>query len=433
MKKIIVILVLVFVATSLWGITLSNPVSVALGDAYIAKARGCEALHWNPANLGIVEHKMTFNLFQLSSDLRNSSLSLGYYNDLMDKDTLNHADKLEFMDKVPDDGLFLNANAGVYFPLSCSIGKFAFTLNNMTRSSIRLSKEYFQLVLFGNEIGETYDMEDNRGRAVSFWEIKAGYGDRIPMEKISQSFEDFPPIYAGLSFGYIMGVAYARIMEFDSQVGTTDSTLTIYNNLVIRTAGYESDSSRFHESAIFPGAGNGYRINFGLTSPITEKITASLAIKNLFGVINWTESCEEHNIRVRAFDFTIDTWNDSMAVDTTYAIDNFSQTIPVEIHLGGSFKFNKITVYTDYVQAFERSLFTSAKPKFSVGAEYYPLNWLPVRAGFGFGGGERPHYSLGSGFELGSFDFNWGVSYYTSPLYTSATGIKLSFGARLAF
>ncbi len=37
----------------------------------------------------------------------------------------------------------------------------------------------------------------------------------------------------------------------------------------------------------------------------------------------------------------------------------------------------------------ERAYSPSAKPKFSFGAEYMPLKWLPVRAGFGFGGDEN--------------------------------------------
>jgi len=76
MKKYILILALILLTSSMHAITLSNPVSVALGGAYIAKARGFESLHWNPANLGMVEHFMTFNLFQVSSDVRNTTLTL---------------------------------------------------------------------------------------------------------------------------------------------------------------------------------------------------------------------------------------------------------------------------------------------------------------------------------------------------------------------
>ena len=432
MKKYILILVLILMTCSLHGLTLSNPVSVALGGAYIAKARGFESLHWNPANLGMVEHFMTFNLFQLSSDIRNSTLSLGYYNDLMGK-YLNEQDKEEFMDKIPDSGLSLNANVGVHLPVSLSIGKVAVTFNTMARSSIGLSKEYFDLAIHGNELGVTYDMQGNRGRAIAFLEAKVGYGDRIPMEKISSSFEDLPPIYGGISFGFIHGMGYAQILEFESQFATNDTAMIVYNNLLVRTAGYDTEKSEFYAASVFPGAGFGYRMNVGLTSTITENVTASLAIKNLFGKIDWTESCEEHEIQVTAFDLTIDSWDDSLVVDTTYAIDGFSQTIPIELHLGGSYKWNSIEFFADYVQGFKRSLFTSARAKFSLGAEYYPITWLPLRAGFGFGGGERPHFSVGTGLDFSGFNFDWAVSYYTSPIYTTATGIKLAFGAELEF
>ncbi len=432
MKKIILLLVLLIFTASVYGITLSNPVSVALGDAYLAKARGFESLHWNPANLGMVDDFMTFNLFQVSSDIRNNALSLGYYNDLMGK-YLNADDKQEFLDKMPDTGLSVNVNAGVHMPFSMSVWKFALTINTMVRSSVGLSKEYFDLILHGNEIGVTYNMTDNRGRAVAFVESKIGYGDRLPMESISSSFADLPPIYAGISLGMIHGLAHAEVEEFETEFATNDSVMTAYNNLLVRTAGYDTDNNELISSSIFPGAGAGFRMNIGFTSPINDKLTASLAIKNLFGNINWTEATEEHYVKVEAFDMTINSWNDSVTVDSTYDIPEYSQKIPVEIHLGASYKLGSVTIYSDYVQGFERSLFTSAKPKISVGAEYYPLSWLPLRAGFGFGGDERAHFSMGTGIDFTNFKFDWGLSYYTSPFYTAATGIKFAFGAELAF
>ena len=432
MKKILTLLCLILITCSLFATALSNPVSIALGDAFITKARGFHALHWNPANLGILDNDMTFNLIQISSDVSNNAFSLGYYNDLMGK-YLNEEDEQEFLDKIPDDGLSLNVNADVHLPLSMSIWKFGIAVNTIARSSVDLSKEYFDLVLNGNEIGETYTFENNKGSAIAFVETQVGYGDIIPMEKISSSFADLPPIYGGVSIGYLHGLAYAEILNFTTEFSTNDSVMDVYNNLLIRTAGYDTDKEEIIASSVFPGAGSGFRMSLGFTSPITDKITASLAINNLFGKINWTEATEEHLINVEAPGLTIDTWDDSLLVDTTYTIDKFSQTIPVEIHMGGSYKLNEFTFYGDYVQGFDNSLLTSAKPKFSFGAEYMPLDWLPVRAGFGFGGDEKAHFSLGSGFEFTNFEFSWGVSYHTSPLYTTATGLKVSFGALLAF
>jgi len=73
MKKILTLLCLILITCSLFATALSNPVSIALGDAFITKARGFHALHWNPANLGILDNDMTFNLIQISSDVRNNA------------------------------------------------------------------------------------------------------------------------------------------------------------------------------------------------------------------------------------------------------------------------------------------------------------------------------------------------------------------------
>jgi len=85
MKKIIILLSLLLFTCAVYAVDIANPVSIALGDAYIAKARGCHALNWNPANLGIVKNSMTFNLFQVTADVSNNALDLGYYNDIVGK------------------------------------------------------------------------------------------------------------------------------------------------------------------------------------------------------------------------------------------------------------------------------------------------------------------------------------------------------------
>lgn len=435
MKKIVILLSLFLFTCALYAVDIANPVSIALGDAYIAKARGCHSLNWNPANLGIVTNSMTFNLFQVTADVSNNAFDLGYYNDLMGKE-LNEDDEQEFLDRIPDDGFSLKASADLHLPLSLSIGKFGFAINALVRSSVNLGKDYFDIVLNGNEIGETFNFENNEGSAISFSELKLGYGDKIPVDKIIGSSADFPPIYGGFSIGYIHGLAYGEIMDFTTEFSTNDSVLEVHNNLLIRTAGYDTENDEIIASSVFPGAGSGFRVSLGLTSPITDKITASLAINNLFASINWTEACEEHHITVDADNFVLYDWEDfkdSLEVDTTYKVDDFSTSIPAEIHMGGSYKLNQFTFYGDYVQGFDNSLLTSAKPKFAFGAEYMPLKWLPVRAGFGFGGDEKPHFSFGSGFELQNFEFSWGVSYYTSPIYTTATGLKFALGALFAF
>ena len=439
MKKIVILLSLLLFTCSVYAVDIANPVSIALGDAYIAKARGCHALNWNPANLGIVKNSMTFNLFQVTADVSNNALDLGYYNDIVGK-YLTQEEEQEFLDRIPDDGFSLKASADLHLPLSLSIGKFGFAINALVRSSVNLGKDYFDIVLNGNEIGETFNFENNEGSAISFSEFKLGYGDKIPVDKIFGSFADFPSIYGGISIGYINGLAYGEIMDFTTEFSTNDSVMDVHNNLLIRTAGYDTENDEIIAKSVFPGAGSGFRVSLGLTSPITDKITASLAINNLFASINWTEACEEHQITVNDDDFALYDWienweeiKDSIVVDTTYTVGDFSTSIPAEIHMGGSYSLNQFTFYGDYVQGFGKSLLTSAKPKFSFGAEYLPLKWLPLRAGFGFGGDEKPHFSFGSGFEFTSFEFSWGVSYYTSPIYTTATGLKVSFGALLAF
>jgi hypothetical protein len=61
----------------------------------------------------------------------------------------------------------------------------------------------------------------------------------------------------------------------------------------------------------------------------------------------------------------------------------------------------------DYNQGFNNLPGNTTKPRFSFGAEYKPLKWLPIRTGLSVGGTDRVNMGFGFGFLLGSFDMEF--------------------------
>jgi len=437
MKKIktniIVFFVILLLSVSLNAYNFSNPKSIALGDAFLTKATGFYSLDWNPANLGLVDNYISINLFHFNTSLSNNSFNISFYNNLMGK-KLSEDDKKDILDRIPDDGLELIGNSAVNIPLATfSVWKLALSQNIHILTSVNFSKELFDIALNGNEIGRVYDFSESDGEVTGFLEAKIGYGDLLPLSRISPTFKNIPPIYGGISFGYILGLAYAEVVEAKSKVAVYDSAGTLDANAVLRTAGYNSKDEEFLNPLNEGAHGTGHRMSIGFYSPITKEVSVGLAFNNLFGKIKWNKNCEEHIVSIYTDTLTIQNIEDvETENDTSYAIDGFTQKIPFELHLGGSYKFNDFLFLLDYIQGFKESAFTSSKPKISLGAEYFAIGWLPIRTGFGFGGGRPAHFSLGSGLEFNNFEFNWAVRNYYS-LFNFSKGIDFAIGMLLKF
>ncbi len=440
MKKIIFLsILLVILSVTLWTDTFDNPISIGLGDAYLIKASGFRALGWNPANLALYENKIELSLSHANFCLTNNTLSLAYYNDLMGK-VLDEADERELLNKIPDSGFGLDIDCGYVSPIvSFSYKNYALSTTVNVLSRMRFSKELFEFLIEDIEF-KHYNFSDCEGEVVGFLESKIGYAQLLPLEYILPY--ELPPIYGGISISYIWGAKYAKITKMKSEFINSIDGATMDNVVKIKTSGIyrdmEEDEISFDTNKTFPG--HGFRMDIGFLSKPFENITVGLTFKNMFGVIIWNHDCQEHVFTAYGDSLYIYSGEDEELdeqiddTDTTYTISKIEQNIPFEIHMGGKYEWRNFDFYLDYVQGFDSSVFTSSKPKISLGAEYYTLKWLPVRVGFGFGDDKSSHYSIGSSFEFKNFEFSWACRSYFVPIAVSySKGALLSFGMILKF
>lgn len=425
-------IVLICFPLTLCATSVGTAKSLALGDAFITKASGFSAVNWNPANLGASYGPLSFNLFHTSINVSNNSFSLDYYNSLMGK-YLNDDDKKDLLKRIPGDQLQLKTDLGVQLPLlSFSIGHFGLSTQMVTGVSAGLSKTLVEFVFEDIEFAN-YNFSDTDGEVVVFAETKIGYGQKLPLAHVLPP--TIPPIYGGISLGYMLGIGYAKVTDVQSNFVNSMDGMELDNTVIMQTAGYNTEKEEL--SGI---AGSGIRLDIGFFSHITESIDVGLAVKNLFASIKWDDNCEEHVISVysdssfNAADLADDV--DSLIIDsdTTYTIGSITQKIPVELHLGGSYKvMTNLSLYADYVQGFKNSPLTSTKPKFSLGCEYYPIAWMPIRAGIGIGGEKPAHFSFGSGVEVKNFEFLLGIRSYGSPIPIHTRGVAIALQSNIMF
>ncbi len=401
---------------------ISNPKSFALGDAYLTKASGLQALYWNPARLGIIEHQFTISLIQTNFSLFNNSFSLAYYNDISGK-YLSEDDKKELLDRISDSGFRVKGNLESFVPgLALSYKNYAVAFSLIGAGSANFSKKYFDLLLTGNEYEKVYDFRDNDGEAVLIGEIKLGYGKELNIDKIKEFFvikDSIPPVYAGINLGILHGFTYAEITDFIGSLYTKDTGLFLDNNIEYTTS----------------TGGNGIRFDLGLFSQITNSISVGLTLNNIFGFIRWSKDCKRNISRAYADSVLVSDIEDSIitTIDTSYSISSFTQKIPVSLHLGSSYQYKNMNFYFDYVQGFKKSILTSNQPKFSIGEEYFIHRYIPLRIGFGIGGDEPWHLSYGIGLEKNNFEIGLAIRYYKAFLPNYSRGVAFSIGSMLKF
>ncbi|MEA2103689.1 MAG: DUF5723 family protein [Candidatus Cloacimonadota bacterium] len=435
-KKIIILILILLCANILFAINIYNPKSLALGDAFLTRSSGFQSLEWNPANLGLKTDNVTLNLFHLDMRLKNNSISLGTYNKTTG-DSLDENEKQKLLDNIPDSGMNLFTATHLNLPFaSFSVWKIGFSISEQTYADITLPKDMFDLLLFGNTVNEEFDFSDADVKVVSFLETKFGYGQQIYPQKIFPKLDSLPPIYAGISMGIISGLGYAEMEKLTSTFKVQNNGYSIIeNDMKVKTAGVNTTDSTVSFADNKP-AGIGFRSNIGFYSPINEKWTVGLAINNIFGFINWQNDCEEVCLTIISDTLNILNFEDSLVVDTTYAVGSFTQSLPVELHLGAEYNYSDFYVdilfFMNYVQGFKNSVITSTTPKVSFGAEYAPLKWLPIRTGIGFGGKEGIHFSFGTGLCFNHFEFNWGIRNY-GALFYGAKGLGFSTSMQLKF
>jgi hypothetical protein len=83
----------------------------------------------------------------------------------------------------------------------------------------------------------------------------------------------------------------------------------------------------------------------------------------------------------------------------------------------------------DYNQGFNNEIGNSTKPRFSLGIDWKPGNWIPfIRTGISVGGKLGFRWGFGLGFMAGPFEFDFATSNFES-IFNPNTANKLNFFA----
>lgn len=343
---------------------------------------------------------------------------------------LNESDKQRMMDLFSDGGVVgMNASLNllmVSYMVSPEFGTLAFSINDVGAVRCNIPKALPEMALYGNPAGKVFNFSEFDLKSWYLRSYAISYARRI------YTSAEFPYniISAGVTLKYIQGFSYAGTDRVNSSFSTGS------NNQVEGSAdyrGYSAFSSNFgvkydfdpvkKESNFTPfpePAGTGLGFDLGLAASFGESWKLSLALTDL-GSITWDKNAAQFtaNGSIYIDDLSNEAQRDSLKdkfVGKSKKIDSFETGLPSALRFGVAKYFSSdFFVTADYNLGFNDLPGNSTKGRFSIGAEWKPMDWIPyLRTGFTFGGLYGFGWAAGIGFDIKVLEINIATSDFNS-------------------
>ena len=383
----------------------SHARSLGLAGCYTTLASGIEAPFWNPANLGFSQNpRFSLNFFSLGTNLGNNSFSVKDYNHYNGK-FLNQSDKDKILNSIPSDGFDLDLDLEASFP-GFSYGQFAVTTQLSGISTLSVSKTPFELLLFGNKLNQEVILDQGSSEACAYFSLIFSHGKKAIKIKDKD-------IYAGINLKWIKGIAYQKTVKAEGGFITRETEIEGQANFISRQA----------------SGGEGYGVDFGLATLLSENYTAGLFILNPLNQIKWDKKAKEKVYSIAVNSLTLENSDDDSVMqeeDYTRDLGSFTTRLPALFSAGLSRKTSKLLLCFSWEQGFKDCAGSTKTPRVSWGAEYYLLSWLPLRSGLSLGGKEGFLFASGLGIDLRSSHLDFGLSTQKGILPSYGTGISFA-------
>lgn len=280
------------------------PRALGMGNAYVAAARGEEALWLNPGNLGLpgTPH-WSFGIPTLSVGADVLGLEVGDLRDVIEYRKQSDARKQELLDEVPAGGTALRGDVRV--PLvAAQVRHFAVGLSYNTLGSHTLDRDFLDLLFFGFQAQPgRYNITpaETQGFRATYWDVAAAYGKRIALPLPG-------PLSVGATVHYYRGSGITR-----SGVSQVD---TVRNGVGIPT------DVRVTYSGVSDKGGSGLGVDVGAAYRPTPTLTLSASLSNALNSFDWGGDRRLKSATLTSADYRSgdlqDVWDRYDASETAY-------------------------------------------------------------------------------------------------------------------
>jgi hypothetical protein len=446
----ILILSLIFSSSFLYaGGERTNLQGLGMARTFTAVARGIDAVGVNPANLGYPDRgTVTFNILNFGmhggTDFWNKELYTKYFTGDENGNSvfLDDQAKRDIVDGFPA-GLALSNFDFEIKSLSISyqhskVGGFVFSIIDRAGFNLIIPKDYVEFALYGNPLNSRYDLSETYASAMWLREYALSYGRKIPRFVFMKSMT------AGITLKLIQGYGYTELTRNNTYFTTNElAEISGKVDYRLKAAGVDymfSDSTQNFEPFPRP-AGIGYGFDIGVSGFIKDELSVGIAIVNI-GAIKWSHNTREitGQAELKIDDpfagNQLDTLDKALKGEDKN-IGSFRTGLPTALRIGAAYQLDKapwagdnfpgeLLLAFDYNQGFNNLPGNTTTPRFSIGAEYKPLKWLPIRTGLSVGGTDRVNMGFGFGFLLGAFDMEFATENF-GAIFTPNDFRRLSF------
>jgi len=412
LSAFVMLALLAFQAMPAMASGLANARAIGMAGSYTSLAKGFESSFFNPANLGLAANRQNgFQLIGVGLALSNNSFTLDDYNTYTGA-TLDQQDKDDLLSKIPAEGLKLSADIEAN-ALAVGMGSFAFSFAAIGAAEINLGKTPMELLLNGNTIADTVDLDGMYGEGFGLASFNLSYGHLL-YKNIDRQFA------VGATVKYLYGLGYEEVLELNGEAATLATGFEGAGNLVSRTA----------------TGGSGYALDLGATLQLSKNYTIGVNFFNFLSTMTWDKDTKEHHYQFNFDSLTVVDFDDDNLItseDSTFEIGSFSTTIPSTFKVGLAKTSGALKWAVDWEQGFRRAPGSSEDPRISTGAEFGLLSFLPIRAGFAVGGKHGTTYAGGFGLDFALFNIDFGAANYQAISGSAGKGLTFAINSGFRF
>jgi len=245
------------------------PRALGMGNAYVAAARGEEALWLNPGNLGLpgTPH-WSFGIPTLSVGADVLGLGVGDIRDVIEYRKQSDARKQALLAEIPAGGTALRGD--IRLPLvAAQVRNFAAGLSYNTIGGHSIDRDFVDLLFFGFQAQPgryTITPAETQGFRASYWDVAAAYGRRLPLPLPG-------PLSVGATVHWYKGGGVVQ-----SGVSSVD---TVRNALGVPT------DIRVTYSGVKDEGGSGFGLDLGAAYKPVPGLTLSASLSNALNSFEW--------------------------------------------------------------------------------------------------------------------------------------------------
>lgn len=338
--------------------------------------------------------------------------------------------------------------------VNSNIGAFNFTISDKVglNTDVLSRDEYlpltFYITLYPDSSYDLNNVSMHQSEAIAWWIRKYTIG-------YAKKFEFKKSVIKSLSLGVCGGLVngFGNVITHPSSLDVNTYGIKKINNVthIDSIKGYQNfntlaaltdffrdyqDGAESHFTFFPKPAGTGYSFDFGLTMEIGDYVKIAASVTEL-GKINWDyntfinydrEYFEYYNFYLDKSDPTYNQFvNDLEGLDTRDTVSSYQTDMPTKFRAGILIKPMKNFIFEfNWMKGNNNLPSNTTKSIYSLGIEYSPLNFLPIRTGASTGGPEDFKVALGFGLRFRRFVLDFATDNINGMIMDKRFSLALS-------